>query len=68
MALSCAVSVLSSIAVTGMASLTTWTPFSVRGVGSAEHFCPTGAISLLPTVNGQWFVSQARCGPMVHGG
>ena len=30
------------------------------------HFCPTGAIELAPVINGQWYISDTRGGPMVH--
>ena len=33
-------------------------PVLCEGCGVSADFCPTGAISLLPTVNGQWFVSR----------
>lgn len=29
-------------------------------------FCPAQAITLGPAVNGEWFVSETRFGPMVH--
>jgi MinD superfamily P-loop ATPase len=37
-----------------------------EGCGVCAHFCPNNAIDLLPTVDGQWFSSQSRCGPMIH--
>ena len=41
-------------------------PVFCEGCGVCAHFCPTRAIDFMPSVNGQWFVSRARCGPMVH--
>jgi MinD superfamily P-loop ATPase len=37
-----------------------------EGCGVCSHFCPAGAIEFTPAVNGRWFVSQTRFGPMVH--
>lgn len=37
-----------------------------EGCGVCAHLCPVGAIDLLPRRCGEWFVSQTRCGPMVH--
>lgn len=37
-----------------------------EGCGVCVWFCPTHAIELKPTVNGEWFVSETRFGPMVH--
>jgi MinD superfamily P-loop ATPase len=37
-----------------------------EGCGVCAYFCPEEAIEFGPTVNGQLFVSQTRCGPMVH--
>jgi MinD superfamily P-loop ATPase len=41
-------------------------PLSCEGCGVCVHFCPEGAIDFPQTVNGQWFVSKTRHGPMVH--
>ncbi|MCD4825836.1 MAG: ATP-binding protein [Phycisphaerae bacterium] len=41
-------------------------PISCEGCGVCEHFCPADAIDFSPAVNGQWFISRTRCGPMVH--
>ena len=37
-----------------------------EGCGVCVDFCPSCAIDLEPVVCGQWFVSETRCGPMVH--
>ncbi|MFZ5651961.1 MAG: ATP-binding protein [Bacillota bacterium] len=39
---------------------------SCEGCGVCSHFCPDKAIELKPQVDGRWFISQARSGPMVH--
>lgn len=37
-----------------------------EGCGVCAEFCPSGAAELVPAVNGEWFISQTRHGPMVH--
>lgn len=37
-----------------------------EGCGVCAAFCPSKAIDLAPVVNGEWFISRTRCGPMVH--
>jgi len=37
-----------------------------EGCGVCARFCTEQAIEFVPTVSGEWFVSQARTGPMVH--
>jgi MinD superfamily P-loop ATPase len=37
-----------------------------EGCGVCVDYCPHHAIEFEPAVCGQWFVSQTRCGPMVH--
>lgn len=37
-----------------------------EGCGVCSYFCPEKAVELKPAVNGQWFVSDTRYGPMVH--
>jgi len=37
-----------------------------EGCGVCFDFCAEKAIDFAPAVCGQWFVSQTRCGPMVH--
>lgn len=41
-------------------------PVACEGCGVCAWFCPAKAIDLAPVVNGQWFVSETRHGPMVH--
>ena len=37
-----------------------------EGCGVCAWFCAEGAIEFGPVVNGEWFISETRCGPMVH--
>ena len=37
-----------------------------EGCGVCVDYCPHHAIVLEPVVCGQWFVSETRCGPLVH--
>ncbi|MBS3733717.1 MAG: ATP-binding protein [Phycisphaerae bacterium] len=41
-------------------------PIGCEGCGVCAWFCPAGAIEFASVVNGQWFVSETRHGPMVH--
>lgn len=41
-------------------------PVSCEGCGVCFHFCPANAIEFEDAVNGQWFVSDTRFGPLVH--
>ena len=41
-------------------------PIACEGCGVCERFCPAGAVEFGPVVNGRWFVSETRFGPMVH--
>lgn len=37
-----------------------------EGCGLCAHFCPANAVDFSPSVNGEWYVSETRHGPMVH--
>ena len=37
-----------------------------EGCGVCVHFCPEAAIEFTENTSGEWFVSDTRCGPMVH--
>lgn len=41
-------------------------PIGCEGCGVCAWFCTDKAIEFAPAVNGEWFVSDTRCGPMVH--
>jgi len=41
-------------------------PINCEGCGVCAHFCPEQAIELDTCVNGEWYVSDTRFGPMVH--
>jgi MinD superfamily P-loop ATPase len=41
-------------------------PIACEGCGVCAWFCAEQAIEFGPVVNGEWFVSETRCGPMVH--
>lgn len=41
-------------------------PISCEGCGVCVRFCPADAIDFPNRHCGQWFVSDTRCGPMVH--
>ena len=41
-------------------------PLRCEGCGVCAHFCPVQAIAFEPAVNGEWYVSETRHGPMVH--
>jgi len=41
-------------------------PVACEGCGVCAYFCPECAIDFSPVVNGVWFVSDTRVGPMVH--
>jgi MinD superfamily P-loop ATPase len=41
-------------------------PVACEGCGVCAWFCPQQAIEFKPAVNGRWFVSDTRFGPMVH--
>ncbi len=41
-------------------------PVNCEGCGVCVHFCPRGAIEFPDRDCGEWFVSETRCGPMIH--
>jgi MinD superfamily P-loop ATPase len=41
-------------------------PIACEGCGVCAWFCPEETIEFAPVVNGEWFVSETRAGPMVH--
>ncbi len=41
-------------------------PVSCEGCKGCVEFCPVDAIEFNDAINGQWFVSDTRFGPMVH--
>jgi MinD superfamily P-loop ATPase len=48
------------------AVLYTVDPTACEGCGVCVSHCPHGAIEFPERVCGEWFVSDTRCGPMVH--
>ncbi|HOF19309.1 MAG TPA: ATP-binding protein, partial [Phycisphaerae bacterium] len=41
-------------------------PIACEGCGVCAWFCAAQAVEFGPAVNGEWFISETRCGPMVH--
>jgi MinD superfamily P-loop ATPase len=41
-------------------------PFSCEGCGVCFHVCPEEAVTMCESLNGHWFISDTRLGPMVH--
>jgi len=41
-------------------------PIACEGCGVCAWFCPKKAIEFGPAVNGEWYVSETRHGPMIH--
>lgn len=41
-------------------------PIGCEGCGLCAHVCPAEAVDFAPSINGEWFVSETRHGPMVH--
>jgi len=42
-------------------------PIKCEGCGVCASFCPVDAIEMKDRVSGEWYVSDSRLGPMVHG-
>jgi len=40
--------------------------YACEGCGVCFHVCPENAVSLTEGINGKWFISDTRYGPMVH--
>jgi len=41
-------------------------PVLCEGCSVCAHFCPVQAIDFADAINGQWFLSETRFGPLVH--
>jgi MinD superfamily P-loop ATPase len=41
-------------------------PIACEGCGVCAHFCPQDAIIFEEAVNGNWYISETRYGPMTH--
>ncbi len=41
-------------------------PLACEGCGVCVRFCPVEAIDFVERTCGEWFISDTRCGPMVH--
>jgi MinD superfamily P-loop ATPase len=41
-------------------------PIACEGCGVCAWFCAEDAIDLIPTTDGEWYLSETRFGPMVH--
>jgi MinD superfamily P-loop ATPase len=41
-------------------------PIACEGCGVCAWFCPEHAIGLVDRIDGEWFLSETRFGPMVH--
>lgn len=41
-------------------------PAACEGCGVCAHFCPHGAIAMEEALNGHWFHSETRFGPLFH--
>jgi MinD superfamily P-loop ATPase len=41
-------------------------PISCEGCGVCFHVCPSDAVNIDEALNGHWFISETRFGPMVH--
>jgi MinD superfamily P-loop ATPase len=41
-------------------------PMACEGCGVCVHVCPENAVSMQESLNGRWYISDSRFGPMVH--
>lgn len=41
-------------------------PLSCEGCSVCFHVCPSDAVTMEQSLNGRWFISESRFGPMVH--
>ncbi|MCL6520599.1 MAG: ATP-binding protein [Armatimonadetes bacterium] len=41
-------------------------PIACEGCGVCVYVCPVKAVNFFPSINGEWFISETRHGPMVH--
>ncbi|MCG6950405.1 MAG: ATP-binding protein [Acidobacteria bacterium] len=53
-------------AINSDASTTSVDPIACEGCGVCAWFCSEGAIDLVNTIDGEWYLSETRLGPMVH--
>ncbi|HOK05803.1 MAG TPA: ATP-binding protein [Syntrophales bacterium] len=50
----------------GQGGVFTIDPLSCEGCGVCVRFCPAAAVTFTERYCGKWFVSETRCGPLVH--
>lgn len=55
-----------AVAPNGEEGAYTVDPVACEGCGVCVRFCPAAAIDFPEAVQGEWMVSDTRCGPMVH--
>jgi len=53
-------------AITGNGSVPDIDPIACEGCGVCAWFCPERAIDMVNSVEGEWYRSETRFGPMVH--
>ncbi len=53
-------------AINGSSTDRTVDPLACEGCGVCAWFCPEQAISLVDAIEGEWYRSETRFGPMVH--